>query len=55
LELFRLPFDYVECESELVAGILVEFSGFFFVLFTLIELQHFGFFGFFFVFIFFGV
>jgi len=36
----RVPFDYLECESELVAGIITEFSGFFFVLYSLIEINH---------------
>jgi len=42
LESLRLPFDYLECESELVCGLYTEFSGFFFVLFSLCELN-FGF------------
>lgn len=40
LDGFRLPFDYVECESELVAGLVTEFSGLFFVLYSLIEINH---------------
>merc|ERR1711916_370202 len=37
---FRLPFDFIECESELVCGFFVEFSGIFFVVFNLFETQH---------------
>lgn len=36
----KLPFDYVECESELVAGLVTEFSGFFFVIYSLVEINH---------------
>ena len=36
---FRLPFDYLECESELVCGLYTEFSGLFFVLFSICELS----------------
>ena len=37
----RAPFDYCESESEIVCGIHTEFSGFFFVLFSLLETNHF--------------
>lgn len=40
LDGLRIPFDYLECESELVAGIVTEFSGFFFVLYSLMEINH---------------
>jgi NADH:ubiquinone oxidoreductase subunit H len=40
LDGMRIPFDYLECESELVAGIITEFSGFFFVLYSLMEINH---------------
>lgn len=40
LDGLRIPFDYGECESELVAGIITEFSGIFFVLFSLSESNH---------------
>ncbi len=40
LDGLRLPFDYGECESELVAGIVTEFSGIFFVLYSLSESNH---------------
>ena len=40
LDGLRIPFDYLECESELVAGIITEFSGFFFVLYSLMEINH---------------
>lgn len=40
LDSLRLPFDYSECESELVAGIVTEFSGIFFVLYSLSESNH---------------
>eukprot|EP00796_Vickermania_ingenoplastis_P012704 gene12704-8666_t len=31
----KLPFDYFECESELVAGLVTEFSGIFFVIYSI--------------------
>jgi NADH:ubiquinone oxidoreductase subunit H len=40
LDGLRVPFDYLECESELVAGIITEFSGFFFILYSLMEINH---------------
>jgi len=40
IDTLRLPFDYLECESELVAGIVTEFSGIFFVLYSLLEINH---------------
>lgn len=40
LDCLRLPFDYSECESELVAGIVTEFSGIFFILYSLSESNH---------------
>lgn len=40
LDALRLPFDYAECESELVAGVITEFSGIFFVLYSLSESNH---------------
>jgi len=40
IDTLRLPFDYLECESELVAGIVTEFSGIFFVLYSLLEISH---------------
>ena len=40
LDSLRLPFDYSECESELVAGVITEFSGVFFVLYSLSESNH---------------
>lgn len=40
LDGLRIPFDYLECESELVAGIVTEFSGFFFILYSLMEINH---------------
>jgi NADH:ubiquinone oxidoreductase subunit H len=40
LDGMRLPFDYSECESELVAGIVTEFSGLFFILYSLSESNH---------------
>lgn len=40
LDGLRIPFDYLECESELVAGLIVEMSGFFFVIYSLMEINH---------------
>ena len=40
IEGMRVPFDYLECESELVAGLITEMSGVFFVLFSLCEINH---------------
>ena len=40
LDGMKLPFDYVECESELVAGLVTEFSGLFFVIYSLMEINH---------------
>jgi NADH:ubiquinone oxidoreductase subunit H len=37
---YRFAVDYVECESELVCGLCTEFSGVFFVLYSLQEIQH---------------
>lgn len=37
---FRLPFDYIECESELVTGLCTEFSGLLFICFSLFETNH---------------
>lgn len=36
----RLPFDYMECESELVAGLVTELSGAFFVIYSVLEINH---------------
>lgn len=40
LDGFKLPFDYTECESELVAGLVTEFSGAFFVIYSVMEISH---------------
>lgn len=39
-ETFSCPFDYIECDSELVAGIITEFSGIFFIVTSLLEIGH---------------
>lgn len=40
LDTFRLPFDYTEAESELILGLITEFSGIFFVIYSLLESNH---------------
>lgn len=35
-----MPFEYSESESELVAGIIVEFSSYFFIVYSLLEINH---------------
>lgn len=40
LDGMKLPFDYLECDSELVAGVITEFSGLFFMVFSLLEISH---------------
>nr|QOY44571.1 NADH dehydrogenase subunit 2 [Vickermania ingenoplastis]UGV20236.1 NADH dehydrogenase subunit 1 [Vickermania ingenoplastis] len=40
LDGLKLPFDYFECESELVAGLVTEFSGIFFVIYSVLEIGH---------------
>lgn len=40
LDGMRLPFDYMECESELVAGVITELSGIFFVIYSVMEISH---------------
>lgn len=40
LDGLRLPFDYMECESELVAGLVTELSGAFFVIYSVLEITH---------------
>lgn len=40
LDGLKLPFDYMECESELVAGIITELSGVFFVIYSVLEINH---------------
>lgn len=36
----KMPFEYGESESELVAGSVTEFSGIFFIVFSLLEINH---------------
>lgn len=40
LDGLKLPFDYLECESELVAGLITELSGAFFVIYSVLEINH---------------
>lgn len=40
LDGMKLPFDYMECESELVAGVITELSGIFFVIYSVLEISH---------------
>lgn len=40
LDGLKLPFDFFECESELVAGLVTELSGIFFVIYSILELNH---------------
>nr|DAC80488.1 TPA_asm: NADH dehyrogenase 1 [Leishmania hertigi] len=40
LDGLKLPFDYMECESELVAGLITELSGVFFVIYSVLEINH---------------
>lgn len=49
LDINRVPFDYVEAESELISGYTNEYMGFLFGLFVLIEYIHIFFFSYFLV------
>lgn len=40
LDGLRLPFDYMECESELVSGLITELSGIFFCIYSVMEISH---------------
>jgi len=40
LDGLKLPFDFMECESELVAGLVTELSGVFFVIYSVMEINH---------------
>nr|AIL54355.1 NADH dehydrogenase subunit 1 [Angomonas deanei] len=40
LDGMKLPFDYTECESELVCGLITELSGVFFVIYSVLEISH---------------
>ena len=44
LDVNKVPFDLVEAESELIMGYHVEYSGFLFGLFVLVEYLHLFFF-----------
>ena len=52
LDINRVPFDYLEAESELIAGYTNEYMGFLFGLFVLIEYLHIFFFSYFLVLLF---
>lgn len=53
LDINRVPFDYLEAESELIMGYTNEYTGFLFGLFVLIEYLHIYFFSYFLVVLFF--
>lgn len=53
LDINRVPFDYVEAESELIMGYTNEYTGFLFGIFVLIEYLHIFFFSYFLVVLFF--
>lgn len=53
LDINRVPFDYIEAESELVMGYTNEYTGFLFGVFVLIEYLHIFFFSYFLVVLFF--
>lgn len=53
LDINRVPFDYVEAESELIMGYTNEYTGFLFGLFVLVEYLHIFFFSYFLVILFF--
>lgn len=54
IELGRAPFDMIEAEGELIAGVHIEYRGFFFSIFMLIEYLKILFFVFFFIIFFFN-
>jgi NADH:ubiquinone oxidoreductase subunit H len=53
LDINRVPFDYIEAESELIMGYTNEYTGFLFGVFVLIEYIHIFFFSYFIVILFF--